>query len=187
MAVPRLKPHVLLSIYPRPPTQSQIRCLRTKLGRSLPRQSAFGLPIPSISAVRKSLTGKKKDTGTPKIPIVPQFNEDEQLIKPTKVEQEIAARTKAFENMTPEEIAQARALQESEERLAQFERDKRANKGRTEQDIQRAGFDDQVNELNTTQEEKTDNIVYPRDVIGRKFKKEKEKEKYKVKVYGFQG
>lgn len=181
MAVPRLKPHILHSIYTRPPIQSQIRCLRTKPGLQRPRQSAFGLP--SISAVRKSLTGKKKDTGTTKIPIVPQFNEDEQPIKPTKVEQEIAARTKAFENMTPEEIAQARAMQESEERLAQFERDQRANKGKSEQEVQRAGFDDQVNELNTTQEEKTDNIVYPRDVIGRKFKKEKEKENYKVKVY----
>jgi hypothetical protein len=123
----------------------------------------------------------KKTPDEPKIPVVPKFGEDEKPIKESKVEQAIAARTKAFEDMTEDEIREQRALQESEERLAQFERERKANKGKSEQEIQRAGFDEQVSELNQGVET-TDNIVYPRDVIGRRFKKEKVK--FKVQVYG---
>jgi hypothetical protein len=140
--------------------------------RALPvRQSAFGLP---------SFGRPKSTPEEPKIPIVPKFTEDEQPVKESKVEQAIAARTKSFEDMTEEELKEARALQESEERLAEFERERKANKGKSEQEIQRAGFNDQVAELNKGVEE-TDNIIYPRDVIGRRF--QKEKAKYEVDVY----
>ena len=92
----------------------------------------------------------------------------------------MAARKKSLEEISAAEAVELEKQKESEERLAQFERDREANKGKTEQEILRQGFDEQVGELNQGVEE-TDNKVYPRDVIGRKFKKEKVK--YKIDMY----
>ena len=179
MAMPRLQPNTLRSVLPRPPIHPQIRCLRTRPNRPSPRQSAFGFP--TISEVHDAVTKRmKKTSDEPKIPLVPKFGEDNRPIKERRLEAMMAARKKSLEEISAAEAVELEKQKESEERLAQFERDREANKGKTEQEILRQGFDEQVGELNQGVEE-TDNKVYPRDVIGRKFKKEKVK--YKIDMY----
>jgi hypothetical protein len=180
MPLPRLKPNVLQAIHLRRPPNMQIRCLRTSL---LPRQAAF---LPSLSEIRKRVTKQKKTKkDLPKIPLVPRLTDDAKPVKqspaPTSADYD---ETKLAEPLTVEEEEEERKLRESEKRIEEFEKEQEALRGKSEVDRQMAIEKQRVIYKDKKKEEvteKTDNIVYPRDVIGRRFKKERIK--YKIDVY----
>ena len=174
MHIPRLKANVLQTIH-RQSTHTQIRCLRTKPTHILPpRQSAFGLP--SIDNIRKQVGRRMRKADKDKIPIVPKISDDETPIKPTIQKPRIERRASSQE-LTPDELAEEKSLREQERRIKEYERDRKYFEGMNELDKQRAlAKEREQGKI----EERSDNTVYPRDVIGRRFKKEKVK--YKVEV-----
>jgi hypothetical protein len=111
-----------------------------------------------------------------KIPIVPKVSDDGQLVK--EAEKPSVKPIKSKSDMTEDELEEANKLEEEERRIKAFEEEQRALKGKSEVDKERMAARERGME---TIEEKTDNIVYPRDVIGRRFRKERVK--YKVDVY----
>ena len=175
MPIPRLKPNVLQTIY-RQSTHTQIRCLRTKPTHILPpRQSAFGLP--SVDDIRKQV-GKRmrRKADKDKISIVPKIADDETPAEPT-IQKPRIERKVSKEELTPAELAEEKSLREQEERIKEYERDRKYFEGMSELDKQRTLAKEREQEEII---ERPDNTVYPRDVIGRRFKKEKVK--YKVEV-----
>ena len=70
-----------------------------------------------------------------------------------------------------EDLEMEKSLEEQEERLREFEREKRLGK-------QGAGVVTQQEDGKRVDAEVTNNIAYPRDVVGTKFRKEKVKYKY---------
>lgn len=108
-----------------------------------------------------------------KIPVVPRFTDDGKLVKGKKAELPEPVTKDPSKVVLKEDLEEERRLQESEERLQEFERQKRLGmtgaKGvRGTQDGERV------------EAEEVDNIVYPRDVVGSKFRKEKVKYRYDV-------
>ncbi len=181
MPIPRLKPNVLQIIH-RQSTRTQIRCLRTKPSHILqPRQSAFGLPqIPSIDSIRKQVGRRmRRKADKDKIPIVPKISGDETPIAPV-IQRPRIERKVSREELTREELAEEKRFKEQEKRIEEYERDRKYFEGMNELDKQRSLAKEREQEKI---EERPDNTVYPRDVIGRRFKKEKVK--YKVEVYVF--
>ena len=110
-----------------------------------------------------------------KIPIVPKISDDETPIKPT-IETPRIERKVSREELTPEELAEEKSLQEQERRIKEYERDRKYFEGMNELDKQRTLAKERQEDIT----ERPDNTVYPRDIIGRRFKKEKVK--YKVQV-----
>lgn len=181
MTLSRLKPNVLRTIHPSRYLYAQTRCLRTKSASNLrPLQSAFGIPgLPSMGDLNKEVKKKMKQNRTSqdqKIPMVPKFTDDEKPIKGTAEKSVIPSQSKGLTETDQDDIEANRKLQEQEKRLEEFEREQRANQGKSEQEGQTTMLDQGV-------EERPDNIVYPRDVIGRRFIKET-KPKLKVALYG---
>lgn len=181
MTLSRLKPNVLRTIHPSRYLYAQTRCLRTKSASNLrPLQSAFGIPgLPSMGDLNKEVKKKMKQNRTSqdqKIPMVPKFTDDEKPIKGTAEKSVIPSQSKGLKETDQDDIEANRKLQEQEKRLEEFEREQRANQGKSEQEGQTTMLDQGV-------EERPDNIVYPRDVIGRRFIKET-KPKLKVALYG---
>jgi len=74
-----------------------------------------------------------------------------------------------------EDIEMEQKLKEQEERLREFERERRLGKATGSSGVVRRREDG-----SRAEEEVPDNIVYPRDVVGRKYRKEKVK--YKIVV-----
>jgi hypothetical protein len=180
MNLSRLKPNALQTIHPSRYLYSQARYLRTKSASKLrPLQGAFGIPgLPSLGDFGKQVKKEMKQKRTPldqKIPVVPKFTDDEKPIKEVAGKSVIPGQSKGLREIDKDDIEANRRLQEQEKRLEEFERGKRENQGKSEQEIQTAGLDQGV-------EERPDNIVYPRDVIGQRFIKEKEP-KIKVSLY----
>lgn len=166
--------HLRLLIY------VQIRCIRTKPVQLLPPKHSSILP--SWGDVqrdfRKRIRRKPEDQ---RIPMVPKFTEDERAIMQPKVKNETVMPSKPPEKETVEDTEEEQKLREQEERIKEFEREQKAFQGKTPQEVQRSHVDNaRVSELNPHVEQ-PDNTIYPRDVIGRKFKKEKAQ--YKVDVY----
>ena len=179
MPIPRPQPSVLQTICFRQCTHTQIRCLRTTPNRVLPpRQSAFGgIPVPSIAAIQKQVQKRMRRKGdSEKIPIVPKVGDDGQLVK--EAEKPSVKPKKSKSEMTEDELEEVTKVEEEERRIKAFEEEQRALKGKSEVDKERIAARERGME---TIEEKPDNIVYPRDVIGRRFRKERVK--YKVDVY----
>ena len=175
MPIPRLKVNVLQTIY-RQSTNTQIRCLRTKPTHILPPlQSAFGLS--SIDNIRNQVGRRiRRKADKDKISIVPRIGDDETPIMPT-IQKPRIERKVSREELTPEELAEKESLREQEKRIKEYERDRKHFEGMNELDKQRALAKEREQE---TMIERPDNTVYPRDVIGRRFKKERVK--YKVEV-----
>lgn len=114
----------------------------------------------------------------PKIPLVPKLSENEEPIIESKAKiKEVMAPEKSLEEMTVAEAEAERKRLDSERRVAEFERHERLKKGKSESAIQREQYKEQVEGV----EEKSDNITYPRDVIGRKIRKERVN--YKFHLY----
>jgi hypothetical protein len=185
MPIPRLKANVLQTIHHRPWIPIQTRCLRTKPHHLLPpRQAVFGLAIPSVAEIDKRVRRKlRRKADTNKIPVVPKVTEDEKPIKQPK--KPVAKPKKAIEDMTEDELEEHKKLEEQEKRIAEFEEGEKVLRGKSDIDREIAAARERGKEEQGVQseqmEEKTHNIVYPRDVIGRRFKKEKVK--YKIDVY----
>lgn len=74
-----------------------------------------------------------------------------------------------------EDIEMEKSLEEQEERLREFERERRLGKASGGSGVVR-----RTEEGGRVEEEVPDNVVYPRDVVGGKFRKEKVK--YKIDV-----
>ena len=186
MPIPRLKANVLQSIHHRPWIHTQIRCLRTRPHHLLPpRQAVFGLTMPSVSDIDKRVRQKlRRKADTNKIPVVPKVTEDEKPIKQHR--KSVAKPKKAIEDMTEDELEEHKKLEEQEKRITEFEEGEKALRGKSDVDREIAAARERGREEQGVQSEqmveKTHNIVYPRDVIGRRFKKEKVK--YKIDVYG---
>jgi len=114
-----------------------------------------------------------------KIPIVPKISGDETPIAPV-IQRPRIERKVSREELTREELAEEKRFKEQEKRIEEYERDRKYFEGMNELDKQRSLAKEREQEKI---EERPDNTVYPRDVIGRRFKKEKVK--YKVEVYVF--
>ena len=182
MSLSRVKPNILLPIRPKPCTSTQFRCLRTRPTRQRPLpplQGAFGLPDGIREKVKRLRFPGKRDEDPNKISIVPK--EPGQTIST----ETIGGQQKLWEDMTEEEIAEARRLSEQEKRIEEFETEKR--------ELSREEIDKRLYERATgksvdveakqgeTEEEKAAAEVFNRDNIGRKFKKPKIE--YKVDLY----
>jgi hypothetical protein len=129
----------------------------------------------------KNLTSRKKKV--PKVPLVPQFGEDETPIEPEIKTPEDLPKPRV-EDMTAEQFEEEKRLKESEARVRAFEREQKGLTGMTEEEALEASFEDHVDTLTQGVVDETPNTVaYPRDVVGTKIRKEKVK--YKVDVYGF--
>ena len=140
----------------------------------MPRAAAFGIPLPTMEDVSRNWRKRMRGEQT-KIPVVPRITDDGKLVKGKKVEpsEQVTESLLPKDDVTKEERLEERRLRESEERLKEFERQKRLGmtgaKGvRGTQDGERV------------EAEEVDNIVYPRDVVGTKFRKDKVKYKYDV-------
>jgi hypothetical protein len=184
MPIPRLKANVLQTIHHRPWIHTQILCLRTKPHHLLPpRQAVFGLPIPSVADIDKRVRRKlRRKADTNKIQVVPKVTEDEKPIKPPK--NPVTKPKKAIEDMTEDELEDHKKLEEQEKRIAEFEEGEKALRGKSDIDREIAAARERGKEeqgVKSEQMEEKTHIVYPRDVIGRRFKKEKVK--YKIDVY----
>jgi hypothetical protein len=182
--MPRLNPGTLLSIYPRHSSLLGTRCLRNKPSRALPpRQSSLGMYMPSMGEVQhradKITRGKKK---VPKVPLVPQFDEDGTPIEPEIKAPEDLPKPR-IEDMTEKQLEEEKRLKASEARVRAFEREQKGLSGMTEEEALVATFEDHVDTLDPgVVQENPNTVAYPRDVVGTKIRKEKVK--YKVDVYG---
>jgi hypothetical protein len=126
--------------------------------------------MPSIKEVSKNFRRKLRgDDEKPKIPVVPRFTEDGKPLKAPKS----AAPKVDEEQVMEEDLVMEKKLRESEERLREFEEEQRLRKGKEGGVVRRSETGERVEEV-------ADNIVYPRDVVGTKFRKEKVK--YKIPV-----
>jgi hypothetical protein len=124
--------------------------------------------MPDMKEVGKTFRRKLRgDDERPKIPVVPRFDDEGKLVKAPKITPPKIAEKDVME----EDLEMEKSLEEQEERLREFEREKRLGK-------QGAGVVTQQEDGKRVDAEVTDNIAYPRDVVGTKFRKEKVKYKY---------
>jgi len=186
MSLSRIKPNILLTIHPRPCAFTQFRCIRTKPTHSRrpvpPLQGAFGLPGDIGKKVtervkRLRFTRKPKEDPN-KIPLVPKEpGEKIETGKPW---------LRPMAEMSEQEIATAKRLEDQDKRIKEFELEK---KKKTKEEIEREMYEREtgrkipVAEQKEEEEkaEKADTEVYQRDIIGRKFKKPKKK--YNLDLY----
>jgi predicted ribosome quality control (RQC) complex YloA/Tae2 family protein len=128
--------------------------------------------MPDMKEVGKTFRRKLRgDDERPKIPVVPRFDDEGKLVKAPKITPPKIAEKDVME----EDLEMEKSLEEQEERLREFEREKRLGK-------QGAGVVTQQEDGKRVDAEVTDDIAYPRDVVGTKFRKEKVKYKYDLYV-----
>ena|SRR5277367_866102 len=188
MSLSRIKPNILQPIHPKSCPPTQFRCLRTKAGRLrplLPRQGAFGLPGKIGEKVKERvelakekvtmLTSRKAKQDIGKISLVPKEPGQELPVTPSQS-------MKPLSEMTKEEIKERTRLEEQEKRIADFEKER---KGKTREDIEKGMYERQTGRKieEPKEEDKPDNEVYERDIIGRKYKKKKAE--YKIDLYEY--
>jgi hypothetical protein len=139
--------------------------------------------IPTMGEVQhraNNLSRSKKPVS--KVPLVPQFGEDEAPIEPEIKTPEDLPKPR-IEDMTAEQLEEEKRLKASEARIRVFEREQKGLSGMTEEEVLTATFEDHVDTLAPgVVQENPNTVAYPRDVVGTKIRKEKVK--YKVDVYG---
>ena len=118
----------------------------------------------------------RKKQGELRIPLVPKVGENEKImpLQPApKINEKIREHR---DNWTEEELLEDRELQVREEKIEEFqlERKKFGNMSSKEREQKWLAHAERGEEV-------PDNIVYPRDVIGTRFRKEKVK--YTVQLY----
>ena len=108
--------------------------------------------------------------------MLPKVDENERIIPPTNAKKINEKIRQKRENWTEEEMLEDRELQLREEKIEEYnlERKKLAHLPQKEKERRFLAFADRGEDV-------PDNLVYPRDVIGSRFRKDKVK--YTVKLY----
>lgn len=188
MSFPRVNPRLLHPIHS-PARIPHIRCIRTT-PLTFAKEENQGWSIRNAYLAGESGVKKfskrvmvlanrnlRKKQGELRIPLVPKVGDNEKLVPlpdAPKINEKIRENR---ENWTEEELVEDRELQLREEKIEEFSLERKKVKGLSSKEREQKWLAHAERG-----EEVPDNIVYPRDVIGKRFRKEKVK--YTVKLYG---